>query len=207
MRLGQFSPVVILLEPAAASPREFKGISPTRLAMLNKLWVKPEPVPGGPKIGFTPLDVMNPTHGTFPTAQQLAADNGFNIEHLPEDTRFENLDVVMYSHPRLECRNPDELLDFVRNGGGLLMMGSGALTYHVMPGNKKIMKELGVEQAYIPLQSESESPGRGLPECPLPDHSRPSGHGKCRGIRNRQCRSAHPLSPECGRPAAGAEGR
>lgn len=162
MRLGQFSPVVILLEPAAAFPREFKGISPTRLAMLNKLWVKPEPVPGGPKIGFTPLDVMNPTHGTFPTAQQLAADNGFNIEHLPEDTRFENLDVVMYSHPRLECRNPDELLDFVRNGGGLLMMGSGALTYHVMPGNKKIMKELGVEQAYIPAALYNRNPN--LPE-------------------------------------------
>lgn len=165
MRLEQFSPVVVLLEPAGAAPRTFRGIAPTRLAMLNKLWVKPEPVPGGPRIGFTPLDVMNPTHGTFPTALQLAADNGFNVENLPEDTRFENLDVVMYSHPRLECRNPDDLLDFVRNGGGLLMMGSGALTYHVMPSNGKILKELGLEQAYIPAALYNPKPNLPDEDC------------------------------------------
>ena len=165
MRLDQFSPVVVLLEPAAISPRPFRGIAPTRLAMLNKLWVKPEPVPDGPRLGFTPLDVVNPTHGTFPTALQLAADNGFNVENLPEDTRFENLDVVMYSHPRLECRNPDDLLEFVRNGGGLLMMGSGALTYHVLPVNGKIMKELGLEQAYIPAALYNPAPNLPDEDC------------------------------------------
>lgn len=162
MRLGQFSPVVILLEPAGLAPREFKGIAPTRLAMLNRLWVKPPEIAGGPKIGFTPLDVMNPTHGTFPTALQLVADNGFNIEHLPEDSRFRNVDVVMYSHPRLECRNPDDLLEFVRNGGGLMMMGSGALTYHVLSSNRKIMRAFGLEQGYIPAALYNRKPN--LPE-------------------------------------------
>ncbi len=162
MRLGQFSPVVLLLEPESAASRTFKGISPTRLAMLNKLWVKPAEVPGGPKIGCTPLDVMNPTHGTFPTALQLAADNGFNVENLPEESRFRNLDVVLYSHPKQECRNPDDLLDFVRKGGGLLMLGSGALTYHVLPSNGKILKALGVEQAYIPAALYNPNPN--LPE-------------------------------------------
>ena len=162
MRLEQFSPVVLLLEPESATPRTFRGISPTRLAMLNRLWVKPAAVPGGPKIGCTPLDVMNPTHGTFPTALQLAADNGFNVENLPEESRFKNLDIVLYSHPKQECRNPDDLLDFVRNGGGLLMLGSGALTYHVLPSNGKILKALGVEQAYIPAALYNPKPN--LPE-------------------------------------------
>ncbi len=156
--LPKLAPVVLLMEPAERAQKPFAGISPTRLKMLNELWVKQKSTPGGPVVGLTPLALLTDIHGSCPTAHRLLTDHGFNLRHIRTTDSFEGLDVVALLHPRARLPRPEKLLEFVRNGGGLLLLGGAPLNYHSLSQNPKLMKELGLAEAYIPNALYNKKP-------------------------------------------------
>lgn len=150
VRLNQFDPVVILLEPELQPLRTLTGIAPKRLAMLNELWKAVPPKKGQPNVALMP--VSPDLHGLIPTARKLLTDYGFNVR---EQNDFKNIsrkdtDILIIQDLHIPCRNPDELEQFVREGGSILICGGAALNYHVSNNNGPLLRKFGLQEAGLP---------------------------------------------------------
>ncbi len=151
VRLNQFDPVVILLEPANGPERKLTGIAPERLRMLNELWKETAPKPGQPNVALMPISTMTKVHGVIPTARKVLTDHGFNVR---EQTTFtginrKNTDVLIIQELRSECKNPDEIAAFIRDGGSLLICGGAVLNYHMSNNCWRLLNRFGLKEGYL----------------------------------------------------------
>lgn len=146
LRLGQFDPAALLLEPESLPPRRLAGISPERLTMLDELWKAAGPVPGRKTVGLLPIPGMEQIHGTIPTARKLLTDHNFNVRELRPDEPLDGIDVLVCLSPRLEFADTAKILEFLRNGGGMLFCGGGGFNHHCTSKNEKLLRALGLAE-------------------------------------------------------------
>ena len=145
LRLEKFDPVTLLIEKAGTPRLPVRGISPTRLAILNELWRATPEVAGQPTVAISGIfgGTTAENTGTIPTAWKVLTDNGFNVRNfLNGRTSLDDVDVLVWQQQRLRMADPQSVLEFVRNGGGLLLCGNAVLTYHNGTGNEKLLQEL-----------------------------------------------------------------
>lgn len=151
VRLRQYDPVVLLIEPEQARPLALSGISPIRLAMLNEIWRLAPEKPEQPTIAVTPVSggVTDGLFGSAPTAYRLLSDNGFNIKFHRNGDSLEGVDVLLLQNRSFRLNDPGKILDFVRAGGSLLICGNAPLNYHVIGRNPKLLEGLGLAEGGI----------------------------------------------------------
>lgn len=151
VRLRQFDPVVLLIEPEEIRPLTLSGISPVRLAMLNEIWRLVPEKPGQPTIGVTPVSggVTDGLFGSAPTAYRLLCDNSFNVKLLRNGDSLEGVDMLLLQNRSFRLNEPQKILDFVRAGGSLLICGNAPLNYHVIGRNPKLLEGLGLAEGGI----------------------------------------------------------
>ena len=141
--MDSLNPIVWIIEKETLSPTELFNISPKRYAMLNKLWrtdiTKAEEnnktvaicSTTGKRTSYTPNTDM-------PTAVELIHGNNYNIQFVKGNVNdLSDVDILIWSKPRVPVRNPKLILDYVRNGGKLLLCGMGVSDDHSR--NSKIM--------------------------------------------------------------------
>lgn len=162
VRLNQYDPVVLLLEPENVEPLALSGISPVRLAMLNELWrVAPEK-PGRPTVAVAPVSgsTIDGAVGIAPTAYRLLADHGFNVKLFRNGSSLDGVDVLLLQNRTFRLSEPRKILDFVRNGGALLVCGNAFLNYHVDGRNPQLLEGLGLAEAGLGgvLYNKSDAP-------------------------------------------------
>lgn len=152
VKLDKFDPAVLLIERRGTSELALRGISPTRLAILNELWKAVPEQPGRPVVAVSAVfgGTVRENTGTIPTAWKLLADNGFNVRNLPASTAdFTGIDVVVWPQQRLKAEHPEKLVEFVKNGGSLLLCGNARLCYHTEGSNDDLLKVFGLAQGEL----------------------------------------------------------
>lgn len=149
VRLRQYDPVVLLIEPEQVKPLAINGISPVRLAMLNELWRAIPAKPGQPTVAVAPVSgsTAEGAFGSAPTAYRLLADNGFNVKPFRNGDPLDGIDILLLQNRNFRLSEPERILDFVRNGGSLLICGNAFLNYHVDGRNPKLLEGLGLAEA------------------------------------------------------------
>ena len=151
LRLETFIPVTLLLEKADLKPLVLKNISPTRYCILNQLWEKvPEKI-NAPTVAVAGASGLIPElHGLIPTARKILTDNGFNVEnYYNEKTNLKKVNVLIWSCPRMKPKNHKAILDFVKNGGGLMLCGGAVLNYHQLNSATNLIKEFKIAQSGV----------------------------------------------------------
>ena len=146
--LEQYNPVVLLIEPEKSRKMVLKGISPIRHAMLSELWKETPEKPGCPTVGITSIyGGLIKVHGVIPTARKLLTDNGFNVRELHIGDSLEGIDVLFYQSLRNPCdeKYAKKILDFVRNGGSLLIGHSAELNHHTSSQSRALTIPLGID--------------------------------------------------------------
>ena len=165
MKLNSLDPVALLIEDSGEKPLAIKGISPERYEILDQLWAEMESPENAPVIAFSPITSMAPNYGDQPTAQKLLNLNGFKtINYETGKTDLSKLNALIWVNAREPVKDPEPILNFVRNGGGLLICGNGFLNHHttlnaIMP----LLSKLGVNQTYMKwLMTEKIGPDEDL---------------------------------------------
>ncbi len=145
LRLEKFDPVTLLIEEVGSPQLPVRGISPTRLAILNELWKAVPEVKGQPNIAISGAfgSTVAENTGTIPTAWKALADNGFNVRNFQnKKTSLDDIDVLVWLQQWQPIAEPDKILDYVRNGGSLLLCGNGVLSYHSSGSNEQFLAQL-----------------------------------------------------------------
>ncbi len=149
VRLRQYDPVVLLIEPDSVKPLALNGISPVRIAMLEELWREYPAKAGQPTVVIAPNSgsTMPGAFGIMPTARKLLTDNGFNVRNYKKGDSLEDAAVLVWPHQRFAMDDPEKVARFVRDGGSLLLCGNAMLNFHVDNRNRKLYDMLGIAEA------------------------------------------------------------
>lgn len=148
LNFKRFDPVVLLLEPVNGKKRTLAGLSPERLSIAENLWKREVEKNNAPTVSFSPVNGMEKTFGTIPTARKLIADQGFNCRDFASAADIAKSDVIVWTFPKFPCPDPDKLVERVRNGAGLLLCGGAVLHYHSVNNNRKLFSKFGLAEGY-----------------------------------------------------------
>lgn len=180
LKLEQFQITAILFEPVAKQPRKLAAnISPLRKEMLEELWRSRPEIPGAPRVALLPIPGMTPgIRGVVPTLKRLLEVKKYNVD----DTVFvedpSKYDVIIIQSPRKKFKNPEKIVEFVRQGGGLLICDHAFLNYHCGNNIEPLMKKFGLRRSFGTLMNK---PGQGddllAVECKITDPKHPLSTG------------------------------
>lgn len=151
LRVNQFDPVVLLIEDAQKPAVKLSGISPGRLAILNQLWESPREYPKGPTAGLTANlgGTSGDVYGVIPTARKLLNEEGINVVNYRPGDRLDQLKLLIIQQPLLKLNNSEEILQYVKNGGSLLILGGAPMTYHSLQRNGELLKALNLTEGVL----------------------------------------------------------
>jgi beta-galactosidase GanA len=165
LRLPSLDPVVLLIEKSNLSPLTLKNISTERYRILDQLWTKRKSAAKAPVVAFAPLRSMTKIYGDQPTAEKLLAINGFKtVSYVDNKTDLKEVNVLIWTNTRDWTKNTKNILNFVKNGGGLMICGNGITNYHMsIKGIKPLLDGLKVNQQYFRwISNKFPAPGEDI---------------------------------------------
>ena len=160
LKLEQFKISAILFEPADMPPRKLvTHISPTRKEMLEELWKAQPEIPGAPRVALLGIPGMTPgILGVSPTLKRILEVKNYNVDDTVFSGDPSRYDVIIIQSPAVTFKDEAKILEFVKNGGGLLIADHAFINYHQRNAIEKLMKKLGLRRNFGIIYNK---PGKG----------------------------------------------
>ncbi len=151
LKMTNLDPVVLLIEKTAQKPLPIKNISPERYKILNQLWAERDSFPNAPVVAFAPEETMSSNYGDQPTADKLLNLSGYKtLSYMKGQTDLKKAKVLIWTNARHPIKNPEPYLNFIKNGGGMLICGNGMTNYHMKVSPiKPLLKALKTTQHFF----------------------------------------------------------